>query len=80
MAERHPNLYLETSAMPYPSKIAQAVQRVGAERVIFGSDGPGCNPRLEVEKVRMLGLGRDAEGCILGGNATRLLGLEEAAG
>jgi hypothetical protein len=28
----------------------------------------------------MLGLGRDAEGRILGGNATRLLGLEEAAG
>ena len=80
MAERHPNLYLETSAMPYPSKIAEAVGRVGAERVVFGSDGPGCNPRLEVEKVRMLGLGRDAEGLILGGNATRLLGLEEAAG
>ena len=80
MGERHPNLYLETSARPYPSKIAAAVERVGAERVMFGSDGPGCNPRLEVEKVRMLGLGRDAEGLVLGGNATRLLGLEEAAG
>jgi predicted TIM-barrel fold metal-dependent hydrolase len=66
--------------MPYPSKIAEAVQRIGAERVIFGSDGPGCNPRLEVEKVRMLGLGRDTERRILGGNASRLLGLEEAAG
>jgi uncharacterized protein len=80
MAERHPNLYLETSAMPYPSKIAEAVERVGAERVVFGSDGPGCNPRLEVEKVRMLGLGRDAEGLILGGNAARLLNLGEVAG
>jgi predicted TIM-barrel fold metal-dependent hydrolase len=60
--------------------LLDGVKRVGAERVIFGSDGPGCNPRLEVEKVRMLGLGRDAEGLILGGNATRLLGLEEAAG
>jgi predicted TIM-barrel fold metal-dependent hydrolase len=80
MAERHPNLYLETSAMPYPSKIAVAVERVGAERVVFGSDGPGCNPRLEVEKVRMLGLGRDVEELVLGGNAARLLGLEEVAG
>jgi uncharacterized protein len=79
MAERHRNLYLETSAMPYPSKIAEAVDRVGAERVVFGSDGPGCNPRLEVEKVRMLGLGSDAEGLVLGGNAVRLLRLEEVA-
>jgi predicted TIM-barrel fold metal-dependent hydrolase len=78
MAERHRNLYLETSAMPYPRKIAEAVQRVGAERVVFGSDGPGCNPALEVEKVRMLGLDRDAEDLVLGGTAARLLGLEEA--
>jgi uncharacterized protein len=79
MAERYPNLYLETSAMPYPSKIAEAVERVGAERVVFGSDGPGCNPRLEVGKVRMLGLGRDAEELILAGNAARLLRLEKVA-
>ncbi len=77
MAERHPNLYLETSAMPYPHKIAEAVGRVGAERVIFGSDGPGCNPALEVAKVRMVGLEPDAERLVLGGNAARLLGLEE---
>ena len=79
MAERHPNLYLETSAMPYPGKIAEAVERVGAERVVFGSDGPGCNPALEVEKVRMLGLDPDAERLILGGNAARLLRLGEVA-
>jgi predicted TIM-barrel fold metal-dependent hydrolase len=74
-AERHPNLYLETSAMPYPRKIAEAVERVGAERVILGSDGPGCNPALEVEKVRMLGLPERAQEQVLGGNAARLLGL-----
>jgi uncharacterized protein len=79
MAERHHNLYLETSAMPYPGKIAEAVARVGAERVVFGSDGPGCNPALEVSKIRMLGLGRDAEALLLGGNAARLLRLEGVA-
>jgi predicted TIM-barrel fold metal-dependent hydrolase len=77
MAERHPNLYLETSAMPYPRKIAEAVDRVGAERVVFGSDGPGCNPALEVDKVRMLGLPPGVERRILWENAARLLGLEE---
>lgn len=75
-AERQPNLVLETSAMPYPGKIAEAVVRVGAERVLFGSDGPGCNPALEVHKITMLGLNAEDERLILGGNAVRLLGLE----
>lgn len=75
MAERHPNLWLETSAMPYPEKIRLAIERVGADRVLFGSDGPGCNPMLEVEKVRLLDLPRDVEALVLGGNAARLLRL-----
>ena len=75
-AETHPNLYLETSAMPYPKKIGEAVERVGAGKVVFGSDGPGCNPALEVEKIRMLDLRADDEAMVLGGNAARLLRLE----
>ncbi|MGH2659155.1 MAG: amidohydrolase family protein [Actinomycetota bacterium] len=79
MAERHANHYLETSAMPYPWKIAEAVQRIGADRVLYASPGPGCNPRLEVQKIRILGLPADDERLVLGGNAARLLRLEEAA-
>jgi predicted TIM-barrel fold metal-dependent hydrolase len=73
-AERHPNLHLETSAMPYPQWIATAVDRIGADRVLFGSDAPGCNPSLELDKIRRLGLGAAAERRILGGNAADLLG------
>jgi uncharacterized protein len=72
-AERQPNLTLETSAMPYPGKIAEAVGRLGPERVLLGSDGPGCNPALEVHKIRMLGLDPEAERLVLGENAARLL-------
>jgi Predicted metal-dependent hydrolase of the TIM-barrel fold len=72
-AERHENLYLETSAMPYPWLIADAVMRVGASRVIFGSDGPGCNPALELEKIRGLGLAQTDLDLVLSGNAMRLL-------
>ena len=56
MMKRHPNLYLETSAMPYPAMIREAVDGIGAERVLFASDGPGCDPSIEVEKVRRAGL------------------------
>ena len=37
VAERRDNVVLETSACPYPELIAEAVRRVGAGRVIFGS-------------------------------------------
>ena len=74
-ALRQPNLVLETSAMPYPEKIAEAVRLLGPERVVFGSDGPGCNPALEVHKIRMLNLDRAVEAMVLGGNGARLLGL-----
>jgi len=73
VAERHPNLLLETSAMPYPAKIREAVERVGAERVLYASDGPACSPRIEVEKVRLAGLDPAAERLVLGENAARLL-------
>jgi predicted TIM-barrel fold metal-dependent hydrolase len=79
-AERQPNLVLETSAMPYPWKIADAVRAVGADRVVFGSDGPGCSPSLEVRKVQQLGLDPLEEHAVLVGTASRLLGLETPDG
>jgi len=75
VAEQHPNLYLETSAMPYPLAITRAIDRIGAERVIFGSDGPGCNPKLELDKIEGLGLSERDRALVVGGNAARLLGL-----
>lgn len=72
-AERHPNLVLETSAMPYPGKIREAVERIGAERVVYASDGPACSPLIEVEKVHLAGLDPAAERLVLGANAGRLL-------
>ena len=43
-AQDLPNVLLDTSAMPYPEMIRRAVETIGAERVLFGSDGPGCVP------------------------------------
>ncbi len=74
VAKRHPNLILETSAMPYPRLIKEAVDAIGAERVLFASDGPGCDPLLEVEKVRRAGLTPEQEELLFRGNVERLLG------
>jgi uncharacterized protein len=73
VAERFPNVVLETSAMPYPRKIRDAVDRLGAGRVLYASDGPGCSPRIEVEKVRLAQLGAGAESLVMGGNVHRIL-------
>lgn len=73
VAESHDNVLLESSAMPYPVKIAEAVERIGASRVLYASDGPACSPRIEVEKVRLAGLQPDAEELVFAGNALRIL-------
>jgi len=73
VAEELPNVVLETSAMPYPARIREAVERVGAERVLYASDGPACSPRIEVEKVRLAGLAPGDEDAVFAGNALRLL-------
>jgi uncharacterized protein len=75
VADRHANVVLETSAMPYPHKIKEAVQRIGAERVIFGSDGPVCSPVLERGKIGLAGLTPEQERLVLGINAMALLGI-----
>ena len=72
-AAQWPNIVLETSAMPYPNMIKQAVETIGPERVIYASDGPGCDPRIEVEKVRIAGLTPADEELVFAGNIQRIL-------
>jgi len=72
-AEQHENIYLDTSGMPYPGIIAEAVERIGSERVLFASDGPGCLPELEVAKVKMADLEPEAEANVFSKNILRIL-------
>lgn len=43
-------------------------------KLIFGSDGPLVDSRVELHKIRLLKLPRDQEELILGRNVLRLLG------
>ncbi len=57
VAARNPNVYLETSGMPMHTKIKEAADRVGVERVLYGSDAPFHHPAVEILRVQVSGLG-----------------------
>lgn len=74
-AMRYPNIYLETSGTPSLA-IRTAVQRLGAERVIYGSDlpfGGRENIFFQIQKIKDLELSDAEERLILRGNAERVL-------
>jgi predicted TIM-barrel fold metal-dependent hydrolase len=72
VAARNDNVYLETSGMPMHSKIREAVERVGPDRVLYGSDTPFHHPSVELTKVRVSGLATDLTERVLGENGRRL--------
>ena len=71
MALRYPNIYLEMSGMPMPSKIREAYERVGADRIMFGTDTPFHHPTVEMQKVITSGLDKDAQQKIFYENAVK---------
>ena len=71
---RHPNIYTDTSGIRRFDLLEQAVQRVGARKILFGSDGPWLHPGVELAKVHALGLSSEDEELVLGGNLLRLVG------
>ncbi len=70
---RYPNVYADTSGLRRFDYLVEAVRRAGPSKIIFGSDGPWLHPGLEMHKIRLLGLRREDEARILGGNLARIL-------
>ena len=70
---RYPNVFGDTSGVRRFDYLLQAIRRAGTRKLIFGSDGPWLHPGLELQKIRLLGLPREAEALVVGGNARRLL-------
>lgn len=76
VARRCPNVYLETSATPHVHLIREAIEILGPERVIYASDGPGCDPSIERRKVELIGLSEADRQRIFSANILRLMGVE----
>jgi predicted TIM-barrel fold metal-dependent hydrolase len=73
-AKRIANLYLDTSSVVFFKYLEQAAHELPAEKLIFGSDGPLVDSRVELYKIRLLRLPQEKERLILSGNILRLLG------
>ena len=73
------NVFFDTAASPFlysPQIYKQAIQLVGAEKILFGSDYPLLTQSRLLEEIRSLNLPEETRGLILSGNAQRLLGIK----
>ncbi len=83
-ARRFPNAmfdccYVINGTDPEPgiddAAAAAAIRKVGADRVMFGSDYPWFDPALDADRIRRLPLDEAEKRAVLHDNAARLFGL-----
>jgi hypothetical protein len=75
VARRYPNVHLETSSVVFFKFLEMAARELGAGKLIFGSDGPELDSRVELYKIKLLKLPPAEEARVVGGNIARLLRL-----
>ncbi len=68
------NIILETSFRS-PRDITRAVKRVGADRVVYGSDMPFGLPEIEMMKISLCEIPDEEKEMLLGANMARILKL-----
>jgi len=76
LLKKYENVYLETSGSLSHIMIEKAVELVGPERVMFGTDTPYIEYELEKRRVEIAKLTDDEKRMIMGENACRLLGIK----
>lgn len=69
---RYANVHTDTSGVRRFDLLERAVERAGASKILFGSDGPWLHPEVELSKVRLLNLSTNDQQLVLGGNFIRL--------
>lgn len=75
VARECPNAYLEMSGNPYTYKFMEAMKDpdIGVERILFGTDIPSLNPRVEIQKVLAMPISTEEKRLIFSGNVKKLL-------
>jgi predicted TIM-barrel fold metal-dependent hydrolase len=65
---------VDTAAVVLTEYLEKAIRDVPAEQILFGSDEPEIDCRLELFKLQVLNLPEEKARLIFGGNIERLLG------
>jgi hypothetical protein len=73
VARRYSNVHLDSSSVVFFQFLDRAARELGADKLIFGSDGPELDCRVELYKIRLLKLPPAEEAKVLGGNIQQLL-------
>lgn len=74
VARSCPNAYLEISGNPYTYKFIEAIKdpNIGVERILFGTDIPSLQPRVEIQKVLALPISEEEKQLIFHRNLKNL--------
>ena len=75
VAERNENVLVDTSEIPYPWMISKAVKRLGAKKVLWGTDAPCCDIDLEIKKVHLAELSKEEEELLFYKNYAELMNI-----
>ncbi len=76
VAERRANVLVDTSEVPFPGMVREAVDRLGAEKVLWGTDAPCCDIGHEILKVELAGLTQAQQQMLFAENYARLMGID----
>ena len=88
VAKTNKNIFLGTTILRFhrrwgddpdtvvPTEVKDAVDELGPEQIVFGSNLPEYRPIQVINALRRLELGDDAEALIFGDNLARIYGLE----
>ena len=78
LAKLRDNIILDTTGTVTDSgMVEEAVDGVGPERVVYGSDMPLLDPVSQLAKVRTADIDEESKRLILGQNITRILKLDK---
>lgn len=76
LAKELPNVYLDTTGQYNEVRtFREAVRICGAEKIVFGTDGPAMGMKAELVKIQDADISDDDKKLILGENAKRLLNI-----
>lgn len=75
VTKRNKNIFLETSYAQHPRRITQAVNTIGSDRLLYGSDYPlGGGIEFEISKINLANITDEDKKMILSDNISRLIG------